>query len=111
MAELHLRQLGFTYGACEPCNQNKERIQKFKETGDLRYIYQSKLDKTYFQHDMAYGEFKDLPRTTAADKVLHVKVIQNIMDINADLIQWFINFSIKSLLVVVLEVELCQTKN
>ena len=30
---------GFTYRACGPFTKNKERIQKFKETGDSRYIY------------------------------------------------------------------------
>ena len=29
----------------------KERIQKFKETGDTSYIYKYKLDKACFQHD------------------------------------------------------------
>ena len=54
--------------------KNKERIQKFKETRDLRYIYQNKLDKTCFQHDMAYEDFKDLNRRTASDKILRDKV-------------------------------------
>ena len=48
-------------------------VQKFKETGDSIYIYQNKLDRPCFQHDMPYGDFKDLPRRTAADKVLHSK--------------------------------------
>ena len=34
MPEMHLRQPGFTYSACGPFNKNKERIQKFKRTGD-----------------------------------------------------------------------------
>ena len=48
--------------------KNKERIQKFKETGDSRYIYQNELDKACFQHDMAYGDFKDLARTNIVQK-------------------------------------------
>ena len=40
-----LRQTGF---ACGPFTKNKERLQKFKETGDSRYIYQNKLDKAFF---------------------------------------------------------------
>ena len=32
--EMYLRQPGFTFIACEPFTKNKERIQKFKETGD-----------------------------------------------------------------------------
>ena len=38
---MHLRRPGFTYSAGVPFTKNKERIQKFKETGDLRYIYQN----------------------------------------------------------------------
>ena len=71
--EMHLRQPGFTYSACGPFTKNKERIQKFKETGDSRYIYQNELDKACFQHDMAYGDYKDLTRRTAADKALRDK--------------------------------------
>ena len=70
MPEMHLRQPGFTYSACVPFTKNKERIQKFKETGDSRYIYQNKLDKACFQHDMASGDFKDLTRRTTSDKSL-----------------------------------------
>ena len=43
MPEMHLRQPGFTYSACGPFTKNKERMQKIKETGDLRYIYQNEL--------------------------------------------------------------------
>ena len=69
MPEMRLRPPGFTYSACEPFTKNKERIQKFKETGDSRYIYQKELDKSCFQHDMAYGDFKDLTRRAASDKI------------------------------------------
>ena len=67
MPEMHLRQPGFTYSACGPFTKNKERIQKFKETGDTNYIYKNELDKACFQHDMAYGDFKDLNRGIFAD--------------------------------------------
>ena len=40
--------------------KTKKRIQKFKYTGDTKYIYKNELDKAYFQHNMAYGYFKDL---------------------------------------------------
>ena len=73
MPEMHLKQTQFTYSACAPFNKNKERIQKFKETGDSRYIYRNELDKACFQHDMAYGDFKDLAKRIAADKVLRDK--------------------------------------
>ena len=73
MPELHLKQPEFTYSACGPFIKNKERIQKFKETEDTSYIYQNKLDKACFQHDMADGDFKDLARRTASNKVLRDK--------------------------------------
>ena len=69
MPEMYLKQVGFTCSACGPFTKNKERIQKFKETGDLRYIYQIKLDKAFFQHDMVYGNFKYLTRRTTSDKI------------------------------------------
>ena len=59
MPEMHLRQPGFTYSACVSFTKNKERIQKFK---DSRYIYKNELDKACLQHDMAYGDFKDLKK-------------------------------------------------
>ena len=43
---MHLRQPGFTYGACGQFTKNKKRIQKFKEISDSRYIYQHELDKS-----------------------------------------------------------------
>ena len=51
LPEIHLRPPGFTYSACGPLAKNKEIIQKFKETGDSRYIYQNELDKACFQLD------------------------------------------------------------
>ena len=73
ISEMHLKPPGFTYSACGPFTKNKERIQKFKETGDTSYIYKNELDKACFQHDMAYGDFKDLKRRTFSDKVLRDK--------------------------------------
>ena len=35
MTEMHLKQPGFTYSTCVPFSKSKERIQKFKETGDM----------------------------------------------------------------------------
>ena len=36
--QMHLKQPEFTYSACGPFTKNKERIQKFKETGDSKFI-------------------------------------------------------------------------
>ena len=68
LADLHLRHPEFIYSACGPFTKNKKRIQKFKETGDSRYVYQNEPDKACFQHDMAYGH---LTRRTSSDKILH----------------------------------------
>ena len=62
MPEMHLRLLQFIYSAGRPFTKNKGRIQKFKETGDSRYIYRNELDKACFQYGMAYGYFKDLAK-------------------------------------------------
>ena len=84
MPEMHLKQQGFTYSACWPFTKNKKRIQKFKETGDLRYICRNDLDKACFQHDMAYGDFKNLVKRTATDKVLRNKAFNIAKDANYD---------------------------
>ena len=47
----------------------KKKNKKIKETRDSIYIYQNKSVKSCFQHDMVYGDFKDLNRRTAADKL------------------------------------------
>ena len=114
MPEMNLRQAGFTYIAWGPFTKKKGRTQKPKETGDSKYIYQNEIDEACFQHDMAYKDFKvkgflelELPNKYYMIKHFILLNIQNIMDINADLLQWFINFSIKSLLVVILKVKLC----
>ena len=52
MPKMHLRQPSITYRACGPSTNNRERIQKFQERGDSRYIYQNELDRAWFQHDM-----------------------------------------------------------
>ena len=52
---------------------------------------------------MGYRDFKELKRRTFDDKVLR--------DINLDLLQLFINFLIKELLVVVLKIKIFMIKN
>ena len=84
MPEMHLKQPGFIYSACGPFTKNKERIQKFKKTGGSRYIYGNVLDKTCFQHNMAYGDCKHLAKRTAADKVLRDKTFNIAKDSKDD---------------------------
>ena len=76
MPEMHLKQPGFTYSACSPFNKNKERIEKFMQTGNTNFIYKNELDKACFQHDMTYGKSKDLMKRTQSDKVLKDKAFK-----------------------------------
>ena len=83
--------------------KNKERIPKFKDSGDSRYIYQNELDKACIQYDMVYGDLKNLPRRTVSDNPLRKKhlimlKIQKVMNIKEVLLHCFINFLIKNLL-------------
>ena len=66
MPEMHLRQSVFTYSACRPFTRNKQRIQTLMETEDTNYVYKNELDKAYFQHDMAYGKYKDLSKNNTS---------------------------------------------
>ena len=80
MPEMHLKQPGFTYSACGPFTKNKERIEKFMQTGNTDFIYKNELDKACFQHDMAYGKSKDLAKRTQSDKVLRDKAFKIVSD-------------------------------
>ena len=73
MPEKHLKQLGFTYSACGPFTKNKERIENFMQTGNTNFIYKNELDNACFQHDKAYGKWKDLVKRRQSDKVLKNK--------------------------------------
>ena len=68
MPEMHLKQSGFTYSACGLFTRNKEKIEKFLQTGNADFIYRNELDKACFQHDMAYGKSKDSTKRTRSDK-------------------------------------------
>ena len=61
--------------------KNEERILKLKKSAGSRYIYQNKLDKACFQHDMAFGDFKDLTRRIASNKILRDKAINIVKNI------------------------------
>ena len=73
MPEMHLKQPGFTYSACGPFTKNKERIEKFMQTGNTDFIFKNELNKACFQHDIVYGKSKDLIKRTQSDKVLKHK--------------------------------------
>ena len=87
ITELHLKQPGFTYSACEPFTKHHERIKKFRETGNLKHLYGNELQKDCFGHDEAYSHSKDLKKAkrTISDKILRglTKLLQivTMMDI------------------------------
>ena len=98
---MHLKQSGFADRACGAFTKNEEIIQKFIETGDSSYTFKNELDKVCFQHDMGYGDFKDLIKRTASNKVFNDKVLD--IDKNPkfdgyqrDLASVFYNFLLKS---------------
>ena len=70
MAEMFLRQPGFRYNTFRPFTKSKEWMQKFKETGEPRYVLQNELDKACIQHDMTFANFNDLPRSVASGRAL-----------------------------------------
>ena len=67
--QIHLREPRFTYITCGPFTKSKETIQKLKEPGNSRYIYQNELNKPCFQDDMAYADFKDSPSREASERI------------------------------------------
>ena len=54
----------------------------------MQYIYQNKLLTACFQHDMAYGDFKDLTRRTASDKILCDRAFNIAKNLKYDGYQW-----------------------
>ena len=84
---MHLKQLGFTYSACGPFTENKERIEKFMQTGNTNLLYRNELDKACFQHDMGYGKSKKLAKRTQSGKVLRDKEFQIASDPKYDAYQ------------------------
>ena len=67
ISEMHLKQPGFTYSGCGPFTKNKEKIEKFMQSGNTNFIYRNELDKACLQHDMTYGKSSDLTKRTKSD--------------------------------------------
>ena len=70
MQEFHPRQPGFNYSAYGPFTKHHKRIQKFRETDNLKHLYRNKLDKACFVHDAAYSDSNDLAKRTISEKIL-----------------------------------------
>ena len=62
--------------------QNLKKIQKFRETGNLKNLCRNELDKACFAHDAACSDSEDLSKIAISDKGLKDRVyeIVNMMD-------------------------------
>ena len=56
ICSFHLRHTGFVYSVSKSFAKTNERIKKFQKTGDGRYLYRNKLDKTCSQSESGYGK-------------------------------------------------------
>ena len=74
--KLHLKQPGFTYSARGQFTRNKERIEKFIQTGNTDFIYRNELDKACFHHDMDHDKSKDWAKRTQSGNVLRDKAFK-----------------------------------
>ena len=68
--ELLFKQPGVSYNVCGLFNKHRQRIQKFREAGNLKLLYRNKLNKICFAHDRTYSDSKNLPRRTISQKIL-----------------------------------------
>ena len=87
MPEMHLKQAWFYLQCLWPIKKNKERIEKFIETGNTDFIYRNELDKVCFQHDMSYGKTKYLAKRTQSDKLSRDKAFKIASDPKYDCYQ------------------------
>ena len=99
MPELDLKQSEFKYRGCGPFTKHRERVLKFRKTGNLRDLYRSELDKACFAHNAAYSDSKDLAKRTISDKTVKnrtYKIVRNndvnMMDIKEHQKVWFVSF-------------------
>ena len=64
--------------------KHRDRIQKFRETRNLKHLYRNKLDKACFAYDAAYSNSKDLAKRTILDKILKDRPYEMARNCNYD---------------------------
>ena len=69
--------------------KHREKIKQLRETGHLKHIYATELDKACFTHDEAYSDSKDLTKRTISDMILkdrpyEIAKILSMVDIKDD---------------------------
>ena len=58
-----------------------ERIQKFRETGNLKHVYKNEINKACFAHDVAFLDTKDLAKRNILDKILKDKAYWTVVNL------------------------------
>ena len=66
-----------------PLLKTKKELKNLCSQGK-EFIYGNELDKACFQHDMAYGNSKDLAKRTQSDKILKNKAFKIASDAKYD---------------------------
>ena len=84
MTKLHLKQLGVNYSACGPFTKHRERIQKFRETGNLKHFYRNESDKACFAHDETYSGSENVAKRTISYKILKDRAYELARNCNYD---------------------------
>ena len=84
MLELDLGQSWFTYSVFRSFNKHRERIQKFKEMWNLKYIYKKELDAACFAPNTACFHSKYLANRTISDSTSKVKAYEMSIDHKCD---------------------------
>ena len=62
--------------ACGRFIKQRERIEKFRETRNIKGIYENELQEACFAHDVAYYDSKDLAKRTVSDRILKVRAYE-----------------------------------
>ena len=77
MLEMHLRDpIVATYSTCGLFTKNKQRIKKFMDKCHRSIIFKNVLDKACLQHDIAFGNFKELKRRAQSHKGFKEKAFE-----------------------------------
>ena len=82
--ELHSKQPEFTYSACASFTKHRKKIQKFRETGNLKRLYRNRLDRACFVHDGAYSDNKDFTKRAISNKILKERAYETARNRNYD---------------------------
>ena len=75
-ARIAFKRTRIYYSAYGTFNKHRERIQKFRETGNLKHIYKNELGKTCFSHDAACSDHKYLAKRTVSGKTVKDKAYE-----------------------------------